>query len=160
MARQKKAAKSAGKKKTRAKRTGGQGAAAKATAPDRLREAWQQTLRALSSAEAEVERQIRGLLKRNRIQASDASRALAHITGRLQKERRQAVKEFEARLKRVQQQVRKERKALDKMIEDAVQGALATFNIPSRREVTELTRKVNQLSRKLDDLPRRRARRA
>ena len=40
------------------------------------------------------------------------------------------------------------------MVDDAVQGALATFNIPSRQEVPELTRKVNELSRKIDSLKR------
>ena len=124
--------------------------------PDLLRDAWHQTVRALTEAEAEVERQIRALLKRNRIQAPDASKALSGITNRIQKERRQAVKDFETRLKRVQKQIRNERRALDKLIEDAVQSTLASFNIPSRKEVTELTRKVNQLSRKLDALPRRR----
>jgi polyhydroxyalkanoate synthesis regulator phasin len=163
MARQKKAP----ARKTRSRTTRG-GSRKKSTArrsvsrpaPELLRDAWHQTVRALTEAEAEVERQIKGLLKRNRIKAPDASRALSQITGRIQKERRQAVTDFEARLKRVQKQVRKERRALDKMVEDAVQSTLASFNIPSRKEVTELTRKVNQLSRKLDGLPRRRARSA
>jgi hypothetical protein len=33
--------------------------------------------------------------------------------------------------------------------------ALATFNIPSRKEVHELTRKVNDLSKRIDSLKRR-----
>jgi len=151
----KKAAKSPARSRSKARARG-----SKKAPPEMLREAWQQTLRALGAAEAEVERQIKGLLKRNRIQAPDASRALSQITSRIQKERKQAVKDFEARLARLQKQIRKERRALDKMVEDAVQSTLASFNIPSRKEVTELTRKVNQLSRKLDSLPRRRSRSA
>jgi polyhydroxyalkanoate synthesis regulator phasin len=130
------------------------------SAPELLRDAWQQTLRALGAAEAEVERQIRALLKRNRIQAPDASRALSEIAGRIQKERRQAVEDFEARIEGLQKQIRKERRAIDKLVEDAVESTLASFNIPSRKEVKDLTRKVDQLSRKLDALPKRRSRSA
>jgi len=35
-----------------------------------------------------------------------------------------------------------------------VQGALAALNIPSRREVHELTRRVEELSRKIDGFRR------
>jgi hypothetical protein len=41
-----------------------------------------------------------------------------------------------------------------RMASDAAQSALAAFNIPSRKEVQELTRKVDQLSRKIDSLRR------
>lgn len=163
MARQKKApsGRTGARKKTKTptrprKKSASRRTAKKGSPPELLRDAWHQTVRALTEAEAEVERQIRGLLKRNKIEAPDASKAFAQIRSRIEKERRQAVKDFEARLKRVQKQIRKERKGFDRMVEDAVESTLASFNIPSRKEVTELTRKVNQLSRKLDDLPRRR----
>jgi hypothetical protein len=42
------------------------------------------------------------------------------------------------------------------MVDDAVKRGLAAFNIPSRHEVAELTRKVDELSRKIDGFKRRR----
>ncbi len=44
--------------------------------------------------------------------------------------------------------------------DEAVQGALAALNIPSRREVHELTRRVEELSRKIDGFRRTAPRRA
>ena len=88
----------------------------------RIRKTWNDTVEALSAAEARVEKEIRGLLARNRISTRDAAIAI---------------------------------KGASKRIDDAVLAALATFNIPSRHEVNELTRKVNELSKKVDSLKRR-----
>ena len=50
----------------------------------------------------------------------------------------------------LQTRARKERRALARMVDDAVQRTLAALNIPSRQEVHQLTRRVEELSRKVD----------
>ena len=39
-------------------------------------------------------------------------------------------------------------------LEAAVQGTLARFNIPSRQEIQDLTRKVDELTRKIESFKR------
>jgi RNA polymerase-binding transcription factor DksA len=99
------------------------------------------------------------LLKRNKITTKDASEAIADFRHRVERERKKALKEIEGRVSSLQTRVRKERKAAAKMVDEAVKGALVAFNIPSRQEVAELTRKVDELSRKIDGFkaPTRRA---
>jgi polyhydroxyalkanoate synthesis regulator phasin len=148
--------KSAARRVARIRKTAGRlvrkGAAPRAA--DRLRETWSQTLASLSSAEAAVEKQVRRLLQRNRISTKDASTLLKDVSALLTRERRKAARQLETRLVALQARARKERKAVARMADDAVQGALAAFNIPSRQEVQELTRKVDQLSRKIDSFRR------
>jgi polyhydroxyalkanoate synthesis regulator phasin len=129
-------------------------AAAKGAATT-LRETWDATLASLSSAEAAVEKEVKTLLRKNKIRVEDASELLASVEKRFVRERKRALKQIEGRLSTLQTRVRKERKHLTKLANDAVQGALSSFNIPSRREVAELTRKVDELSRKIDTLRRR-----
>ena len=100
---------------------------------DVLRDAWLTTQGALVSAEA-----------------------LRKLGLRVEKGRKKALKQVEARLATLQARVHKERLVAGRMVDDAVKAALATFNIPSRKEVAELTRKVDELSRKIDGLKRRR----
>ena len=125
-------------------------------AGDVLRDAWATTQDALVSAEAGMEKQVKGLLKKNRIDTTEAKAMLRDLGTRLQKERKKALKEIEAGLSTLQVRVRKERKMVGRMVDDAVKRALAAFNIPSRHEVAELTRKVDELSRKIDGFKRRR----
>lgn len=124
------------------------------TAADRLRDTWAATLAGLSSAEAEVETQIRELLKQNKISAKDARAALHGLRARIEKERKRALKQLEARLKSFQTRIRKERRNVSRMVEEGVQSTLAALNIPSRKEVADLTAKVDQLSRKIDRIRR------
>ena len=70
------------------------------------------------------------------------------------RERKKAARQLEARLADLQARARKERQVVARMANEAAQSALAAFNIPSRREVQELTRKVAQLSRKIDSFRR------
>jgi len=125
------------------------------TAGARIRDTWAATLATLASAEAEVENQIRVLLKNNKISAKDARAALRDLRSRIDRERKKALKQLDARLKGLQARIRKERKTVTKMVEDGVQSALAALNIPSRQEVTDLTGKVEQLSRKIDSIRRK-----
>ena len=119
-------------------------------AGEKIRETWSAALSAVTSAEAEMQRQISLLMKRNKITPQDASAALTDLQTRFQKERKKAVKQLEASLGELQSRVQKERKNLGHAVDDAVHGALVAFNIPSRKEVAELTRKVDELTKKID----------
>jgi polyhydroxyalkanoate synthesis regulator phasin len=123
-------------------------------AADRLRETWAQTVASLAAAEAAVEKRVRALLERNRISTRDASTLLKDVNALVGRERKKAARQLEARLQALQARARKERKVVARMANDAAQNALAAFNIPSRQEVQELTRKVDQLSRKIDSFRR------
>jgi polyhydroxyalkanoate synthesis regulator phasin len=124
------------------------------TARTRLRDTWYATLGALTSAEENLEKQIRRLLKRNKVTTTDASAMLKDIGALIGRERRKALKDLDARVKALSARVRKERKVVSRTVNDAVQTALAAVNIPSRHEVHELTRKVDELSRKIDRFKR------
>jgi len=126
------------------------------TAEQRIKKTWNDTVQALSTAEARVEKEIRALLKRNKISTRDAATAIKDVRALIGRERKKGMKELETRFASLQVRLRKEGKSASKRIDDAVLAALATFNIPSRHEVQELTRKVNELSRKIDSSKRRR----
>lgn len=124
-------------------------------AEQRIKRTWNDTVEALSTAEARVEKEIRGLLKRNRISTRDAATAVKDVRALIGRERKKGMKELEARFASLSARVRKEGKSASRKVDDAVLAALATFNIPSRTEVHELTRKVNELSKKIDSFKRR-----
>jgi hypothetical protein len=128
------------------------------TAGEVLRDTWHSTMAALTTAQQEVENQVRRLLKRNRIKARDAAGVLRELGARAEVERRKAMKELEGRLHTVQSRMKKERKVVGRAVGEAATGALAGLNIPSRREVTELTKKVDQLGEKIDAFRTRAAR--
>ena len=137
--------------------------ASKASGSASWRDAWHVTLKALSSAEREVDIQVRGLLARNKLGRKDAQKLLDKVGTRLQKERTKTLKEIQTGVKKLQTQVQREQKNLNRAVDDAVGQALAALNIPSRREVTTLSRRVQQLSKKIDALqakPKRKRRQA
>jgi len=114
-----------------------------------LKDRWDATLKSVGAAEAQMEKQIRHALKKSKL-AGDASDAVKDLRVKLERERKKLGKEFDARLHSFQARVKQERKALGHRIDDAVHSTLVTLNIPSRKEVAELTRKVHELSRKID----------
>ena len=120
-----------------------------------LRQTWDTALETLSEAQGRVEKQVRLLMKKNALSGKEAQALLKSFGSRLQSERKRAMKELETRLKALQTRVSKERKVVGRRIDEGVQRTLAAFNIPSRREVAELTRKVDELSRKIDTFKRR-----
>lgn len=132
------------KKKTSRKKS------APETTADVLRERWQAALKALTTAEAELEKQWKTLVKRSGLSGKDAKGALNELRVRLEKERQRALKGIEAGVAGLQARVREERAILSRKADEAMKSALVAFNIPSRQEVGELTRKVNELSRKID----------
>jgi polyhydroxyalkanoate synthesis regulator phasin len=120
------------------------------TATARLNRTWDDTREALGTAEATVEKRVRALVKKSGLDTRKAAATLSAWRNRLERERRRAVKRFDTELGLLQSRAKKERRAMGRMVDDAVQGALAALNIPSRKEVHELTRRVEDLSRKID----------
>ena len=101
-------------------------------AKSRLETTWKDTQAALVSAEAKVEKRVK---------------TWSH---RLERERKKALKQVEGRIAVLQTRAKKERRAVTRMVDDAVQRTLAALNIPSRQEVQELTRRVEELSGRID----------
>lgn len=101
----------------------------------RLRKTWQATLGALGGP--------------------DTAAALRSLSTRVERERKKAVKDLSAKAKTFQTRMEAERKGLKRAVDETVKGTLAAFNIPSRAEIADLTRKVADLSRKIDSLKRR-----
>lgn len=140
------------------KRQGGARQARARSAADVLRETWEATVKSLSAAEAELQKQVRALMSGKGLGA-DAADSLRSLGQRLDKERRKLAREIESRVSSLQARVQKERTSAGRAVDDAVRGALAALNIPSRQEINELTRKVDELSRKIDRMGSRPARR-
>ncbi len=125
-------------------------------AAETLRASWAQAQDALGAAQAEVEKQVRAALKQNKIGGRQADVVLQDLTARFEKERRKAQRHFETQVATLAGRVQKGGKAAGRRVGQAVEHALAALNIPSRREVADLTKKVEQLSKKIDALKRRR----
>jgi poly(hydroxyalkanoate) granule-associated protein len=115
---------------------------------------WDDTREAFGSAEAAVEKKVRALVKKSGVDTRKATQLVAAWRDRVEKERRRARKQVAAQLTSLQARAKKERRAMGRMVDDAVQSALAALNIPSRHEVHELTRRVEDLSRKIDGFRR------
>jgi polyhydroxyalkanoate synthesis regulator phasin len=112
---------------TRAKRSANRAVKNARTTGEMMRETWGAAASAFTAAEEEMGRQLRDLLRRNRITPDDARAALSGVGARLDRERR----------------------SLGRTLDSALHGALASLDIPSRREVADLTRKVDRLTREL-----------
>jgi poly(hydroxyalkanoate) granule-associated protein len=75
---------------------------------------------------------------------------VGQIRSRLDTEGRKAYRQLEARLADLQERLGRDKASLGRRVDETVRGTLARLNIPSRREIAELTRKVEELSRKID----------
>ena len=133
----------------------------KKTAPahgpaEALHSAWTQAQHAMGRAEAEIEKQVRAALKRNKIGGREAATVLRELGARFERERQKARKGLESQLVTLRTRVRTGGKAAGRRVGEAVEQALAALNIPSRHEVADLTKKVGELSKKIDMLKRRR----
>jgi polyhydroxyalkanoate synthesis regulator phasin len=120
----------------------------------RIARTWDDTREALGAAEARVQKNVRALMKKSGVDPRRATDMVASWRDRVEKERRRAKKRVEARIATLQARAKKERRAMGRMVDEAVQSALAALNIPSRHEVHELTRRVEELSRKIDGFRR------
>lgn len=137
------------KKKT-AKRVRGRKPVARYGAADRLRKTWATTVEAITAAEGDLEKQVKSVLKRNKISTKDASAMFKDLSALIGRERKKALRDFEKRLGAIQARAVKQRKVVGRAVDEALQSALASFNIPTRQEVHDLTRKVDELSHKID----------
>jgi hypothetical protein len=115
-----------------------------------VREGWQAAVEALSTAETQVGRQVQAFMKQRQLTGKDASVALRDLRRRLEKERRKAARQLDARLGVIQTRVMREGQALGRSADAAVERALGALNIPSRKDIGRLTNKVEELSKKLD----------
>lgn len=129
---------------------------ATARARQLLRQTWANALQSLTKAEAEAEKQVKALLEKNRINVDDAAEMLRDFRASVDKERKRGMQELGGRLQLLQARVKKETRNVVKRADEAVQGALAALNIPSRREVAQLTGKVEELSKRIATMRRRR----
>lgn len=109
----------------------------------------------LRSVDATVGKRIRRLAGERRAAAKEAVNAVAGLRKTIENERRAALKRIDSALKAVQDRVRREGKNASRLAEDAVRRALSALNIPSRREIIDLTRKVDELSRRIASQKRR-----
>ncbi len=123
-------------------------------AAERLRQTWTSTVEAITAAESDLEKQVKALLHRNKISTKDASAMFKDLSALVGRERKKALRDLETRMSAIQARAVKQRKVVGAAVDDAVQGALARFNLPTRHEVRELTRKVDELSRKIDRFKR------
>lgn len=142
------------------KRKTSKGHRAPESTADVLREQWRAALKALASAEAEMEKQWKQLVKKSGLSGKDAKGTLKELRVRLERERQRALKGIEAGVAGLQARVKEERAVLSRKADAVVKSALVAFNIPSRHEVGQLTRKVDELSRKIDSFrasPRRKS---
>ena len=142
------------KKTVRRKATPRKRSASPKAAQSRIRTTWEAAVARVTDAEGRVQKQVRALLQRSRIGTRDAATMLRDVRALVERERKKGLKQLEGRFAALQSRLRTERKSAGKAVEAAVQGALARFNIPSRREVHELTRKVDELTRKIDSFRR------
>lgn len=117
--------------------------------PTRLRKTWSAALARVADAEARLQKQVRGLLNRNKINPRNAATVIKDVRALVDRERSRGMKELEGRLASLQARARKERKSVSRMIDNAVRGALAALNIPSRQEIHHLALKVSELSRRI-----------
>jgi polyhydroxyalkanoate synthesis regulator phasin len=123
-------------------------------AAERLRQTWSSTVEALTAAESDLEKQVKALLQRNKISTKDASAMFKDLSALVSRERKRALGDLEVRLGAIQARAVKQRKVVGAAVDDALQSALARFNLPTRTEVRELTKKVDELSRKIDRFKR------
>jgi hypothetical protein len=115
---------------------------------------WEGTREAFGNAEEAVGRRVRSIVKQGEARSQQAAEAFTSWRGRLERERRKAMKQLHEQLALLQSRARRERKALARVVDETVKGTLATLNIPSRQEIQELTRRVEELSHKIDGFRR------
>ena len=115
----------------------------------RLRVAWADAVKSLGNAQANLESELRTVLRRNKIGTKDAATMLKDVRALAERERKKAAKELRARAAVLQTRVQKEGKVAARVVDEAVRSALAALNIPSRAEVAHLTRKVEELTKKV-----------
>jgi poly(hydroxyalkanoate) granule-associated protein len=126
--------------------------AARTARPGRLEKTWNDTRRALRSAEVTVGKRVAALVQRSGLQPREVMRQAELWRGRLDREGRKARKRVEARLVQLKQRATRDRRSLTQSVDDAVARALGALNIPTRREVQQLQRRVEELKARVERL--------
>jgi hypothetical protein len=125
-----------------------------------LKQAWERAKQALGAAEVKTAKRVKALIESNRGSVEEAAAALARFGAELARQREKRLGEIQAQLKTLSDRLGNERRRVAKLARQKARGALAGLDIPSRREVTELTRKVEELGLKIDSLRRAKKQRA
>jgi poly(hydroxyalkanoate) granule-associated protein len=115
----------------------------------RLQSTWNDTRKALRSAEATVGKRVAALVKRSGLEPREVMRQAELWRARLDREGKKARKRVQARLVELKQRAGRDRRSLTRSVDDAVARALAALNIPSRHEIQQLSRRVEQLSQRV-----------
>jgi len=117
-----------------------------------LARTWDDTREILGRSRATLEERARALIKTSGVDPDRAAEGLSDLRRRLGLERRKAVKQVEGRLVVLRARAQEERRIFLHKADEAVRRALAALDLPSRRELHELTLRVEDLSRKIDGL--------
>ena len=126
--------------------------AAPTVQPGRLEKAWNDTRRALRSAEMTVGKRVAALVQRSGLEPREVMRQAELWRGRLDREGKKARKRVEARLVQLKHRATRDRRSLSKSVDDAVARALGALNIPTRLEVQQLQRRVEELKARVERL--------
>jgi len=103
----------------------------------------------VAAAQADLESQLRQLLRRQGISTKDGATLLADVRALAERERKRAAKELKARFRDLRSRIEKERKDAARGLDEAVARALAALDIPSRSELAALAKKVDELNKKI-----------
>jgi len=125
---------------------------ARTTPRGRLEKTWNDTRRALRSAELTVGKRVAALVQRSGLEPREVMRQAELWRGRLDREGKKARKRVEARLVQLKHRATRDRRSLSKSVDDAVERALGALNIPTRREVQQLQRRVEELKARVERL--------
>ncbi len=127
---------------------------ARSARPGRLEKTWDDTRKALRSAEATVGRRVAALVERSGLEPREVMRQAEAWRSRLDREGRKAKKRVAARIGELRQRAKRDRRTLSRSVDDAVARALAALNIPTRHEVQQLQRRVEELNARVQRLRR------
>jgi len=127
---------------------------ARASAARRIGNLWQDARGAFRSAENQARKRVTAFARRNGVDTKELVERARQMRGRIERDGRKARKAALARLVQLQQRARDERRNLTRMADHAVARALAALDIPTRREVHELSRRVELLSTRVGALRR------
>lgn len=126
--------------------------AARSTPRGRLAKTWNDTRRALRSAEVTVGKRVAALVQKSGLEPREVMRQAELWRGRLDREGKKARKRVEARLVQLKHRATRDRRSLSKSVDDAVARALGALNIPTRLEVQQLQRRVEELKARVERL--------
>ena len=119
-------------------------------ATNRLETSWRDARKALRSAEGVVGRRVAAFARSRGIDTKELAHRAELWRSRIDREGKKARKRALAGLAELQQRAVRERTSLAHSADGAVARALAALNIPTRREVQELSRRVERLATRVD----------